>query len=123
MRPEHKDPRVDLPVTGPPLIFSRVTEDGERLTCPYFRCATCGRPVTDPQAIVVYPFDENRRPVSDAVVVHMGACDRFNGRPWEPLGDFLSYLVFNSNVSAERLRVLLGHVEAREAEQAREATA
>jgi hypothetical protein len=101
---------------APLLVFEREPIDGDVLLCPHFRCVTCGRPITDPRAIVVKPYGEDFRPTGAFFVAHRGACDTFGGGGWDHLDTFLCFLVFNSRVNADTLRELLRAVEAREAE-------
>jgi hypothetical protein len=102
----------------PLLVVETEKTENDVLFCPHFRCATCGRKVEDPEAVVVEPYGPGYRPTGDFAVVHKGACDRFDrsdlDHGWVPLEEFLCHLVFNSRVSAEQLRGLLAAVEKRE---------
>lgn len=111
---------------NPLLVIEAEKTRDDVLFCPHFRCATCGRKIEDPEAIVVKPYDPNYRPTGDFAVVHKGACDHFDRSDlshdwdyvgWDPLGVFLCQLVFNSRVSAEQLRGLLEAVEKRERDE------
>jgi hypothetical protein len=103
-------------VTDPPLIFERTPIEGDVLLCPHFRCVTCGKPITDPDAIVVKPYGDHG-PDGTFLVAHIGECDRFRGSGWDHLDDFLCHLFFNSRIDAYRLRRLLEAVEEREAQE------
>ena len=103
----------------PMLMFQAERGEEETLLCPYFRCATCGEPITDgDEAIAVMQRGEDGCYTGEVAVVHKYACDRFDGMPWRPLAELIVQLAYNSGVSTERLRGLLAAVEVREDDDA-----
>jgi len=87
---------------APPLMF---VTDGE-LLCPHFRCAQCGRAITERANVL---FD---REYSGHLAAYHKECDPREIVPWHETHTFLLQLCLNSGVTPEDLRGLADHIEA-----------